>query len=118
MKIIYAVLYQTGDKLTLGQPHKTRACAEASVSPFEGATVLGFVTGKVELLPEPVMGMRYALDRRADPHATLRTAEAAGARIQANRGTEDVPKWETIEGRAQFSCTAHLYRVHPEDTGG
>ncbi|HEY5805033.1 MAG TPA: hypothetical protein VIT90_15205 [Lysobacter sp.] len=54
---------------------------------------------------------------RIDPHATLRTAEAAGARIQANRGTESEPKWETIEGKARFSCPAHLYRVHPEDAG-
>lgn len=50
-----------------------------------------------------------------DPHATCRAAEAAGARIQANRGTESEPHWETLTEKAQFSCPAHLYRVHPDD---
>jgi hypothetical protein len=53
----HAVLYQTETGLRLSEPHSTRECAEQSVSIFEGAHVVGFV----ELLPEPVLGMTYAL---------------------------------------------------------
>jgi hypothetical protein len=53
----HAVLYQTDTGLHLGEQHSTQECAEQSVSIFEGAIVVGFV----ELLPEPVLGMTYAL---------------------------------------------------------
>lgn len=52
---------------------------------------------------------------QTDPYATLRAAEAAGARIQANRGTMESPHWVTLSEAAEFSCPANLYRVHPED---
>lgn len=51
----------------------------------------------------------------ADEYATLRAAEAAGARIQANRGTLSDPIWYTLPDKAEFSCPAKYYRVHPED---
>lgn len=57
--ITHAILYQTDSGLFLAEPHTTRECAEQSVSVFEGAMVLGVV----ELLPEPVLGMHYALAR-------------------------------------------------------
>ncbi|HEY0661468.1 MAG TPA: hypothetical protein VGD21_09155 [Lysobacter sp.] len=57
---------------------------------------------------------------QTDQHATLRAAQAAGARIQVwrLRGYTDSSadgEWVTIAGSAQFTCPAHLYRVHPED---
>lgn len=55
----YAIIYLDGTNVTVGEPHTSRECAEASVSPFEGAMVVGVV----DLLPKPVLGMRYALDR-------------------------------------------------------
>lgn len=60
---IYAALYLTEGRYVLGLPCKTRDCAEQSVSVFEGADVVGFVSGAVELLPEPVLAMRFAIDR-------------------------------------------------------
>ena len=53
----HAVLYQADTGLHLGERHSTQECAEKSVSIFEGAHVVDFV----ELLPEPVLGMTYAL---------------------------------------------------------
>lgn len=55
-----------------------------------------------------------------DKYATLRAAEAAGARIQAWRLLPEAKasadgEWWTLYGPALFSCPAHLYRVHPED---
>lgn len=56
-----------------------------------------------------------------DPYATLRAAQAAGARIQVwrLRGYTDSSadgEWVTLK-KAEFGCPAHLYRVHPEDAG-
>jgi hypothetical protein len=53
----HAVLYQTETGLHLGERHSTQECAQKSVSILQGAYVMGFV----ELLPEPVLGMTYAL---------------------------------------------------------
>lgn len=50
-----------------------------------------------------------------DEFEDLRDAEELGKRIQANRGTEDSPRWETLLAKAQWVCPVHLYRVHPED---
>jgi hypothetical protein len=55
-----------------------------------------------------------------DPYATLRAAQAAGARIQVwrLRGYTDSSadgEWVTLAGTAQFTCPAHLYQVHPDD---
>jgi hypothetical protein len=47
-------------------------------------------------------------------YTELQLAFNAGNPIQANRGTEDEPKWETIEGQPMFSCPPHLYRVEPQ----
>lgn len=59
------------------------------------------------------------MNQQTNPHAYLRAASEAGARIQAwhltgERRTSAEGEWETIE-YPQFSCPAHLYRVHPED---
>lgn len=59
----HAVLYQTDTGLRLSEPHSTRECAVQSVSPFEGALIVGFV----ELLPEPVLGMTFAINRVTSP---------------------------------------------------
>jgi hypothetical protein len=59
----HAVLYQTDTGLHLGERHSTQECAQKSVSIFEGAQVVGFV----ELLPEPVLGMTYAINRVTSP---------------------------------------------------
>lgn len=58
----HAVLYQLDGRLFLGPERKTDKCAEVSVSPFEGATVLGVVS----LLPEPMLGREFA-ERREVP---------------------------------------------------
>lgn len=66
----------------------------------------------------------------ADEYATLRAAEAAGARIQAytlfagdDGGVTpfyDCPSgyWRTLEEPANWSCHQSRYRVHPEDVHG
>jgi hypothetical protein len=58
---LYAIVYESKDKFTLGPLCKTAECADISVSPFEGAHVIGRAT--VEMLEEPVMGMHFALER-------------------------------------------------------
>lgn len=52
-----------------------------------------------------------------DEYATLRAAEAAGARIQARHLTDAYPvgEWVTLPNKALFNCPVHLYRIHPED---
>lgn len=55
-----------------------------------------------------------------DKYATLRAAFHAGATIQAwhlNEGatTSADGRWDDLEGEPQWTCPAHLYRVHPED---
>lgn len=108
----HAAILRAGDCFTFGPAHKTRECAERGVSPFEGAEILGFA----ELFPAPIMGMHFALQRHANETiAELRELERRGVRIQANRGTVDEPRWETLTEPAQFTCAAHLYRAHPDD---
>lgn len=62
----------------------------------------------------------------ADEYATLRAAEADGARIQAytvdgadgSRTFDQVVclgYWRTLEEPAQWTCHHSRYRVHPED---
>ncbi|RDY65459.1 hypothetical protein DX912_17295 [Lysobacter soli] len=55
-----------------------------------------------------------------DQHATLRAAHAAGARIQVWRLRDYTDssadgEWGTLADTAQFTCPAHLHRVHPDD---
>lgn len=108
----HAAILRAGDGFAFGPAHKTRECAERGISPFEGAEILGFA----ELFPVPIMGMRFALQRHANETiAELRELERRGVRIQANRGTVDEPRWETLTEPAQFTCPAHLYRAHPDD---
>jgi len=60
---VFAILFQNKRRLVLGEPHKSRECAVQGVSPFEGALVVGIVSGTLERLPEPVMGMKFALQQ-------------------------------------------------------
>jgi hypothetical protein len=48
-----------------------------------------------------------------DGFVTLKLALAAGATIQANRGTVESPAWVDLDD-PQWSCAAHLYRVKPD----
>lgn len=50
----------------------------------------------------------------SDNHYLLRKRFNDGARIQANRGTDENPHWVTLDD-PQFTCEPELYRVHPED---
>lgn len=56
-----------------------------------------------------------------DEYATLRAAEAAGARIQALTDRDPngfgiiTSYWRTLTEPAQFTCPVEKYRVHPED---
>lgn len=70
----HAVLYQLDGRLFLGPERKTAKCAEMSVSPFEGATVLGVVA----LLPEPMLGGEFA-ERRELPLHPVEAEEASNA---------------------------------------
>lgn len=51
--------------------------------------------------------------------AALKNAYTYGCRIQAWHLTGTYPegKWEDVstDGEPEFSCPAHLYRIHPDD---
>lgn len=53
----------------------------------------------------------------AQQYLPLVAALAAGHTIQANRGTVDQPRWESLGDAVEFSCAPELYRADPDSTG-